>query len=117
MGYEVAEGPDREAEWLNFDALNFRRDHLGPATMDTFFVAPEDSGLVLRTHTSPVQARTILEGRQPIYVVASGRTYRTAELDAAPPPVFPQVEVLPVDRGLTLAPLRCTLDHLALPLF
>jgi phenylalanyl-tRNA synthetase alpha chain len=85
--------------------------------MDTFFVAPEDSGLVLRTHTSPVQARTMLERQPPIYVVAPGRVYRTDELDATHTPVFHQVEGLAVDRGLTMAHLRGTLDHLARSLF
>ena len=85
--------------------------------MDTFFVAPEDSGLVLRTHTSPVQARTMLSRTPPIYVVAPGRVYRTDELDATHTPVFHQVEGLAVDRGLTMAHLRGTLDHLARSLF
>lgn len=70
MGYEVAEGPELEAEWLNFDALNIGADHPARTMMDTLFVAPEDSGLVLRTHTSPVQARTMLSRTPPIYVVA-----------------------------------------------
>src|SRR5829696_2458857 len=117
MGYEVAEGPELEAEWLNFDALNIGRDHPARTMMDTFFVAPEDSGLVLRTHTSPVQARTMLERTPPIYVVAPGRVYRTDELDATHTPVFHQVEGLAVDRGLTMAHLRGTLDHLARSLF
>ncbi|TFV56366.1 phenylalanine--tRNA ligase subunit alpha [Geodermatophilus sp. DF01-2] len=117
MGYEVADGPELEAEWLNFDALNIGRDHPARTMMDTFFVAPEDSGLVLRTHTSPVQARTMLERRPPIYVVAPGRVYRTDELDATHLPVFHQVEGLAVDRGLTMAHLRGTLDHLARSLF
>jgi phenylalanyl-tRNA synthetase alpha chain len=117
MGYEVADGPELEAEWLNFDALNIGRDHPARTMMDTFFVAPEDSGLVLRTHTSPVQARTMLERQPPIYVVAPGRVYRTDELDATHTPVFHQVEGLAVDRGLTMAHLRGTLDHLAKQLF
>ena len=117
MGYEVADGPELEAEWLNFDALNIGRDHPARTMMDTFFVAPEDSGLVLRTHTSPVQARTMLSRTPPIYVVAPGRVYRTDELDATHTPVFHQVEGLAVDRGLTMAHLRGTLDHLARSLF
>jgi phenylalanyl-tRNA synthetase alpha chain len=117
MGYEVAEGPELEAEWLNFDALNMKPDHPARTMMDTFFIAPEDSGLVLRTHTSPVQARTMLARQPPIYVVAPGRTYRTDELDATHTPVFHQVEGLAVDRGLTMAHLRGTLDHLARQLF
>jgi phenylalanyl-tRNA synthetase alpha chain len=122
MGYEVADGPELEAEWLNFDALNIGRDHPARTMMDTFFVAggrdqDEDSGLVLRTHTSPVQARTMLARTPPIYVVAPGRVYRTDELDATHTPVFHQVEGLAVDRGLTMAHLRGTLDHLARALF
>lgn len=122
MGYEVAEGPELEAEWLNFDALNIGRDHPARTMMDTFFVAggpgqDEESGLVLRTHTSPVQARTMLSRTPPVYVVAPGRVYRTDELDATHLPVFHQVEGLAVDRGLTMAHLRGTLDHLARSLF
>jgi phenylalanyl-tRNA synthetase alpha chain len=117
MGYEVADGPELEAEWLNFDALNFGPDHPARWLSDTFFIAPEGSGLVLRTHTSPVQARTMLSRRPPIYVVAPGRTYRTDELDATHTPVFHQVEGLAVDKGLTMAHLRGTLDHLARALF
>ena len=117
MGYEVAEGPELEAEWLNFDALNISTDHPARSMMDTFFVAPEDSGLVLRTHTSPVQARTMLSRKPPIYVIAPGRVYRTDELDATHTPVFHQVEGLAVDEGLTMAHLRGTLDHLARQLF
>src|SRR6185503_3206898 len=99
MGWEIAEGPEVEAEWLNFDALNIGPDHPTRTLMDTFFIAPENSGLVLRTHTSPVQARTMLEREPPIYVVAPGRTYRTDELDATHTPVFHQVEGLAIDRG------------------
>ncbi|MEU2350801.1 phenylalanine--tRNA ligase subunit alpha [Modestobacter sp. NPDC049651] len=117
MGYEVAEGPELEAEWLNFDALNTGPDHPARSLADTFFVAPEDSGLVLRTHTSPVQARTMLERTPPFYVVAPGRVYRTDELDATHTPVFHQVEGLAIDRGLTMAHLRGTLDQLARAVF
>jgi phenylalanyl-tRNA synthetase alpha chain len=117
MGYEVADGPELEAEWLNFDGLNFGPDHPARWLSDTFFVAPEGSHLVLRTHTSPVQARTMLARRPPIYIVAPGRTYRTDELDATHTPVFHQVEGLAVDRGLTMAHLRGTLDHFARALF
>ncbi len=117
MGYEVADGPELEAEWFNFDALNIRPDHPARSMMDTLFVAPEDSGLVLRTHTSPVQARTLLSRPPPVYVVAPGRVYRTDELDATHTPVFHQVEGLAVDRGLSMAHLRGTLDSLARSLF
>ena len=117
MGYEVAEGPEVEAEWFNFDALNFGRDHPARAESDTFHVAPEGSGVVLRTHTSPVQARTMLARRPPIYVVCPGKTFRTDELDATHTPVFHQVEGLAVDKGITMAHLRGTLDHFAEAMF
>ncbi len=117
MGYEVAEGPELEAEWFNFDALNFGKDHPARATADTFYVAPEDSNLVLRTHTSPVQARALLHRDLPVYVVCPGRTFRTDELDSTHTPVFHQVEGLAVDKGLTMAHLRGTLDAFARAMF
>ena len=117
MGWEVAEGPEVEAEWLNFDALNIGPDHPARTMQDTFFVESEDSGLVLRTHTSPVQARTMLERTPPIYVICPGRTFRTDELDATHTPVFSQVEGLAVDEGITMAHLKGTLDHFAEAMF
>ncbi|MBA0128161.1 phenylalanine--tRNA ligase subunit alpha [Haloechinothrix sp. YIM 98757] len=117
MGYEVAEGPELEAEWFNFDALNFGKDHPARLMQDTFYIAPEDSGLVLRTHTSPVQARTLLHTAPPVYVVCPGRTYRTDELDATHTPVFHQVEGLAVDKGITMAHLKGTLDAFARAMF
>ncbi|TCB95360.1 phenylalanine--tRNA ligase subunit alpha [Micromonospora zingiberis] len=118
MGYEVAEGPEVELEWTNFDALNIPADHPARGLMDTFHIAPaEESGLVLRTHTSPVQARTMLTRKPPIYVVVPGRVYRTDELDATHSPVFYQVEGLVVDKGITMAHLRGTLDHFARAMF
>ncbi|MER7418524.1 phenylalanine--tRNA ligase subunit alpha [Micromonospora peucetia] len=125
MGYEVAEGPEVELEWTNFDALNIPADHPARGLMDTFHIAPTaeaagdsaGSGLVLRTHTSPVQARTMLTRKPPIYVIVPGRVYRTDELDATHAPVFHQVEGLVVDRGITMAHLRGTLDHFARVMF
>ncbi|RIQ13209.1 phenylalanine--tRNA ligase subunit alpha [Jiangella rhizosphaerae] len=117
MGWEVAEGPEVEAEWLNFDALNIGPDHPARTMQDTFFVESEDSGLVLRTHTSPVQARSMLSRKPPIYVICPGRTFRTDELDATHTPVFSQVEGLAVDEGLTMAHLKGTLDHFASSMF
>ena len=117
MGWEVAEGPEVEAEWLNFDALNLGPDHPARSMQDTFFLEPEDAGVVLRTHTSPVQARSMLSRDLPIYVVCPGRTYRTDELDATHTPVFHQVEGLAVDKGLTMAHLKGTLDHFAAAMF
>ena len=101
----------------DLDALNILPDHPARSMQDTFFVDPEDSGLVLRTHTSPVQARTMLTQEPPIYLVAPGRTYRTDELDATHSPVFGQVEGLVVDRGITMAHLKGTLDHFAAEMF
>ncbi|HEX6873842.1 MAG TPA: phenylalanine--tRNA ligase subunit alpha [Micromonosporaceae bacterium] len=122
MGYEIAEGPEVELEWANFDALNIPPDHPARGLMDTFYVATAGvgaaaAGLVLRTHTSPVQARTMLSRRPPIYVVCPGRVYRTDELDATHTPVFHQVEGLVVDEGITMAHLKGTLDHFARAMF
>ncbi|HEX2705472.1 MAG TPA: phenylalanine--tRNA ligase subunit alpha [Candidatus Lustribacter sp.] len=110
MGWEVAEGPEVEGEWFNFDALNLGPDHPARQMQDTFFVDPPDSGLVLRTHTSPVQARTMLTRTPPIYVVCPGKVFRTDDLDATHTPVFHQIEALAIDTGLTMAHLRGTLD-------
>ena len=117
MGYSVAEGPELEAEWVNFDALNVPADHPARTMQDTFYVTSSDSGAVLRTQTSPIQIRAMLERDPPIYVVAPGRVYRTDELDATHTPVFHQIEGLAVDRGLTMAHLKGTLDHLAEQMF
>ena len=124
MGWEVAEGPEMEAEWFNFDALNFDPDHPAREMQDTFFIQPPTSGLLLRTHTSPVQVRAALERRDAlesegrgIYVVCPGKTFRTDELDATHTPVFHQIEGLAVDKGLTMAHLKGTLDAFARSLF
>jgi phenylalanyl-tRNA synthetase alpha chain len=117
MGWEIAEGPELENEWFNFDAMNFDEDHPARAMQDTFFVDPLDSHLVLRTHTSPVQIRSLLDRALPVYVVAPGRVYRTDELDPTHTPVFHQLEGLAIDRGLTMANLRGTLEHLARAMF
>ncbi|GGJ86811.1 phenylalanine--tRNA ligase alpha subunit [Pilimelia anulata] len=132
MGYEVAEGPEAELEWYNFDALNFVPDHPARTMMDTFYLATAraaagrtagdhastgESGLVLRTHTSPVQIRALLGRELPVYVVCTGRVYRTDELDATHLPVFHQIEGLVVDRGITMAHLKGTLDHFVATMF
>ena len=117
MGWEVAEGPEVEHEWFNFDALNFGGDHPARELQDTLFVAPPDSGLVLRTHTSPVQVRSLLDRELPVHVVCPGRVYRADALDATHSPVFAQVEGLCVDEGITMAHLRGVLDHLAGAMF
>jgi phenylalanyl-tRNA synthetase alpha chain len=125
MGYEIAEGPEVEDEWYNFDALNFPPDHPARETQDTFFVAGPDaraentraansaaansgagSGVVLRTHTSPVQIRSMLTRPLPLYVVSPGKCFRSDTLDATHSPVFHQIECLAVDEGLTMADLR-----------
>lgn len=117
MGWEIAEGPEIEHEWFNFDALNFDADHPARAMQDTFFVDPVESHLVLRTHTSPVQVRSMLERDVPIYVLCPGRVFRTDELDATHTPVFHQVEGLAIDKGLTMADLKGTLEHFARIMF
>ncbi|MCB4208126.1 phenylalanine--tRNA ligase subunit alpha [Arthrobacter sp. UM1] len=117
MGWEIAEGPEVESEWFNFDALNFPPDHPAREMQDTFFVEPADSHVVLRTHTSPVQVRSMLEREVPLYVLCPGRVYRTDELDATHTPVFHQFEGLAVDKGLTMADLRGTLEHFARQMF
>ena len=129
MGWEVAEGPVIEAEWLNFDALNLDADHPARTLQDTFWTAAPDrtgtaddihgagTGVVLRTQTSPVQARTMLSQEPPIYIVAPGRVFRTDEYDATHSPMFHQVEGLAVDEGITMAHLKGTLDHFATQMF
>jgi phenylalanyl-tRNA synthetase alpha chain len=118
MGYEVAEGPEVESSWLNFDALNFGKDHPARTMQDTFYLGEtEQSDVVLRTHTSPVQIRALLERPLPVYVVCPGRTFRTDELDATHTPVFHQVEGLAVDKGITMAHLKGTLDAFARAMF
>ncbi|MCV7184409.1 phenylalanine--tRNA ligase subunit alpha [Mycolicibacterium murale] len=113
MGWELAEGPEVETEQFNFDALNFPPDHPARSESDTFHIAPEGSRQVLRTHTSPVQVRSLLTRELPVYILSIGRTFRTDELDSTHTPVFHQVEGLAVDRGLTMANLKGTLDALA----
>ncbi|MFA1550463.1 phenylalanine--tRNA ligase subunit alpha [Actinomadura chokoriensis] len=117
MGFEVSEGPEVEAEWYNFDALNFLPDHPARTMQDTFFVESEGSGLVMRTHTSPMQIRSLLSRELPVYVVAPGRTFRTDELDATHSPVFHQLEGLAVDEGLTMADLRGGIDAFVTGMF
>ncbi|WP_394250290.1 phenylalanine--tRNA ligase subunit alpha [Arthrobacter pityocampae] len=117
MGWEIAEGPELESEWFNFDALNFKPDHPAREMQDTFFVDPPEAHLVLRTHTSPVQVRSMLERDLPIYVLCPGKVFRTDELDATHTPVFHQFEGLAIDKGLTMADLVGTLEHFTQQLF
>jgi phenylalanyl-tRNA synthetase alpha chain len=115
MGYEVVDGPEAESSWFNFDALNIGPDNPVRGEMDTFYTEVPD--LVLRTHTSPGQVRTMLDRTPPIAIICPGRVYRTDELDATHTPVFHQVEGLVVAEGITMAHLRGTLDHFARAIF
>ena len=117
MGWEIAEGPELENEWFNFDALNMDEDHPARGTQDTFFVDPIDSHLLLRTQTSPVQIRSLLDRPLPVYVISPGKVFRKDELDATHTPVFHQLEGIAIDKNLTMAHLRGTLEHLARAMF
>ncbi|MFC9773067.1 MULTISPECIES: phenylalanine--tRNA ligase subunit alpha [unclassified Pseudarthrobacter] len=117
MGWEIAEGPEVESEWFNFDALNFKPDHPAREMQDTFFVEPPEAHLLMRTHTSPVQVRSMLERDLPIYVLCPGKVFRTDELDATHTPVFHQFEGLAIDKGLSMADLLGTLEHFTRQMF
>jgi phenylalanyl-tRNA synthetase alpha chain len=111
MGYQVVEGPEVEDEWHNFDALNIPPDHPARTSMDTTFVdVPGHPELVLRTHTSPMQIRTLEAQGAPTYVVVPGRVFRNEAVDASHMPIFHQVEGLAVDEGITFADLKGTLE-------
>ncbi|MGV3711370.1 tRNA ligase subunit PheS family protein, partial [Pseudolysinimonas sp.] len=103
MGWEVADGPELEHAWFNFDALNIDPDHPARGAQDTFYVEPADRNLVLRSQTSNVQIRSLLDRPLPLYVVAPGKVFRKDELDASHTPVFHQIEGIAIDRGLTMA--------------
>lgn len=122
MGWQIAEGPELEHEWFNFDALNFDIDHPARQMQDTFYidsasVGEGDAHLVMRTHTSPVQAHVLLQTPPPVYIACPGKVFRSDQLDQTHTPVFHQVEGLAVDRGLTMAHLKGTLDHFARSMF
>jgi phenylalanyl-tRNA synthetase alpha chain len=117
MGYEVAEGPEAEHGWYNFDALNTPPDHPSRELQDTLYLEPTTSSVVLRTQTSPVQVRSLLTRPLPVYVICPGRVFRADTVDATHLPVFSQVEGLAIDEGLTMADLRGTLDAFAAGLF
>lgn len=122
LGFEVGDGPEVELEWFSFDALNIHPDHPARTMMDTFHIADSQgnagSGLVMRPHTSTVQIHSMLDRAEPpIYTVAPGRVYRTDEVDSTHSPVFHQTEGLVVDKGITMAHLRGTLDHWAKAMF
>jgi len=112
MGFSVAEGPDIEDDWHNFTALNFPEGHPARETHDTFFMAPDKDGQqkVLRTHTSPVQIRTMTAGKPPIRIIAPGRVYRN-DWDATHTPMFHQVEGLVIEEGIHMGHLKgCLID-------
>jgi phenylalanyl-tRNA synthetase alpha chain len=113
LGYRVAEGPEVETDYYNFTALNIPPGHPARGMQDTFFL---DAGLVLRTHTSPVQVRTMLSQEPPVYIVCPGRTYRR-DSDPTHTPMFNQIEGLAVDKGLTLGDLKGTLAAMARHIF
>lgn len=116
LGYRVAEGPEVESAIYNFDLLNIPPEHPARQEMDTIYVDAAD-GVLLRTHTSPVQARVLLSQPLPVAVVVPGRCYRNDAPDATHSPVFQQVEGLAVAAGLTMADLRGTLQAFAQALF
>ena len=118
LGYRVAEGPEVEDDWHNFEALNIPPAHPARSMQDTIYVdLGAEEQMMLRTHTSPVQIRTMESQEPPIYVVAPGRTYRNETLDARHSPAFHQMECLAVDRGLTMADLFGTIEAFARRLF
>ena len=115
LGFQVAEGPEVETDWHNFEALNMSEGHPARGEFDTLFVdhVPPDGRAgttLLRTHTSPVQIRTMLESEPPIYIVAPGRVFRRDTPDATHMPVFHQIEGLVVDRDITMADLAGTIE-------
>ena len=118
MGYRVMEGPEVEDDWHNFEALNMAPAHPARSMQDTLYVElGEPEQILLRTHTSPVQIRTMEHMQPPIYVVAPGRTYRNETPSPRHSPVFHQIEALVVDRGITLADLFGTIETFVRALF
>ncbi len=112
MGFEVAEGPEVETDWYNFEALNFPEGHTARDMFDTLYVEyGEPESTLLRTHTSPVQMRVMERREPPIYVVAPGRVYRRDTADATHMPVFHQIEGLVVDEGITFGDLAGTIEE------
>jgi phenylalanyl-tRNA synthetase alpha chain len=118
LGYQIAEGPEVELDWYNFEALNFPPGHPARAMQDTLYVRLGDKEeVLLRTHTSPVQVRVMENQKPPIYIVAPGRVFRRDTLDARHSPVFHQIEGLVVDRGITLGDLLGTVEAFIRALF
>jgi phenylalanyl-tRNA synthetase alpha chain len=116
LGYSVEEGPEIETDFYNFEALNFPPNHPARDTQDTLFIAGQESKplrdrLLLRTHTSPVQIRTLQKMQPPVRVVCPGKVHRNDALDATHSPIFHQIEGLAVDTNITFCDLKGTLDH------
>ena len=114
LGFQVAEGPEVELDRFNFELLNIPKNHPARDAQDTFYI---DDNTVLRTHTSPVQARTMLTRKPPIRIVCPGRVFRADEVDATHSPVFHQIEGLVIDKDVTMADLKGTLDAFAKRLY
>ena len=110
MGFEVVEGPEVELDHFNFELLNIPKNHPARDAQDTFYI---DDNIVLRTHTSPMQARTMTTRKPPIRIICPGRVYRADEVDASHSPVFHQLEGLVIDEDVTMADLRGTLNAFA----
>ena len=122
LGYSVSEGPEIETDYYNFESLNFPPNHPARDTQDTLFIAgqeqkPARDRLLLRTHTSPVQIRTMEKQPPPVRIVIPGKVHRNDPLDATHSPVFHQVEGLAVDENITFCDLKGTLDHAMKALF
>ena len=118
LGFTVAEGPEVETDWFNFEALNMPEGHPARSMWDTLYLeAGEPETILLRTHTSPVQVRTMMNHKPPIYVVAPGRTFRRDTADATHLPVFNQIEGLVIDRNITFANLAGTIEAFVKLLF
>lgn len=107
MGFDVADGPEVEYDYYNFEALNIPKNHPARDTQDTFYIT---ENMVLRTQTSPVQVRTMENRKPPIRIIAPGRVYRSDEVDATHSPLFHQIEGLVVDKGVTMSDLKGTLE-------
>lgn len=114
MGFDVVEGPEVELDTYNFELLNLPKNHPARDAQDTFYI---EDNIVLRTHTSPVQARTMQKRKPPFRVVCPGRVYRADEVDATHSPVFHQMEGLAIDTDISMCDLKGTLDAFVKSLF
>ena len=114
MGFDIADGPEVELDYYNFEALNLPADHPARDTQDTFYIT---DNILLRTQTSPVQVRTMEQKKPPIRIIAPGRVYRSDAVDATHSPVFHQIEGLVVDKGITMADLKGCLESIVKRLY